>query len=481
MLGMHNYRLIERVKKAFDPDNIFNPGKIVNTPPMNSFLRYEAGQEVPEIKTYLDFTSNQGILRAAEQCNGSGDCRKTHLSGGTMCPSYMATKDEKDTTRARANILREFLTHSQKSNRFDHEEIKAVMELCLSCKGCKSECPSNVDMAKLKAEFLQQYYDTNGIPLRSRLIAGITSINRFFSGVSWFYNAVMQLKPTGNLIKWLTGFALKRDLPRLHTYSLRKWYRKHYQEIKPASPVGKVLLFCDEFTNYNDVPVGEAAIKLLAGLGYDVLIPDHAESGRTFISKGLLKKAKMIADENIMALSSLASATVPLMGIEPSAILSFRDEYPALASDDLKEAANQLSQFSLTFEEFICREFESGNIKRESFTDTPATIKVHGHCHQKSLSSVVYSKKALSIPAHYEVLNIPSGCCGMAGSFGYEKEHYDISLKIGELVLFPAVRNSPEETIIAASGTSCRNQIKDGAGRIARHPAEILWDAFKYR
>ncbi len=478
MVGRHNYDLIEKIKKNFDPDNIFNPGKIVRTPSMNTSLRYQADKEIPDIKTYYDFSSTRGVLRAAELCNGSGDCRKTQLTGGIMCPSYMATRDEKDTTRARANILREFLTNSDKENRFDHQEIKSVLDLCLSCKGCKSECPSNVDMAKLKAEFLQQYYDSNGVPLRSYLIAAITKINHAFSVFPWLYNSFMKFNPTGKLIKSILGFAPLRKLPLLHGYTLKKWYNRNYYKLKPANPVKKILFFNDEFTNYNDVLAGEAAIKLLAGLGYDVQIPETMESGRTFISKGLLKKAGQIALKNIMTLKDQVSEKIPMIGLEPSAILTFRDEYPDLCGDDLRETAKKLGQNTLTFEEFISNEFEAGRIKRESFTGDKAKILMHGHCYQKSLSSPTFTKKSLSIPANYTVQNIPSGCCGMAGSFGYEKEHYEVSMKIGELVLFPAVRNAEENTLIAAAGTSCRHQIMDGTKKRAFHPAEILWDAF---
>jgi FAD/FMN-containing dehydrogenase/Fe-S oxidoreductase len=478
LIGPHNYKLLERVKKTFDPDNIFNPGKIVNTPPMNSFLRYDSSMEVPEIETYLDFSKTLGILRAAELCNGSGDCRKTQLSGGTMCPSYMATRDEKDTTRARANILREYLTNSPKANRFDHLEIKKVMDLCLSCKGCKSECPSNVDIAKLKAEFLQHYHDANGIPLRTWLIGNIDSVNRLFAFIPRVYNSIMRSGIFGKIIKSSIGFSVHRDLPSLHLYSLRSWYKKHYHLIRPKSPERKVILFCDEFTNFQDVKIGQAAIQLLAALGYEVQLANHVQSGRAFISKGMIINAKKTAERNIALLSGLVSDEVPLIGIEPSAILSFRDEYPDLVNETLRKSAEKISKNAFTFEEFITQEFEAGKVKKENFTSEKTKIKLHVHCHQKTLSSAVISKKALSIPSNYEVIHIPSGCCGMAGSFGFEKEHYDISMKIGELVLFPSIRAAETDTIIAAAGTSCRHQIKDGTSRTAFHPAEILWEAF---
>ena len=418
-------------------------------------------------------------MQHAEQCNGSGDCRKTHLSGGTMCPSFMATKNEKDTTRARANILREFLTNSDKINRFDHKEIYEVMDLCLSCKGCKSECPSNVDVAKLKAEFLQQYYDANGVPFRSKLIANFNKSAKLGAIVPGMYNFMVSNGVTGKLIKRISGFAEQRSMPKLHSISLEKWFRKKKADpiIPNQSKRKKVYLFCDEFTNYNDTEIGIKAIQLLEKLGYEVIIPKHEESGRAWLSKGLLRDAKVIANKNIEALSKLITDETPLIGIEPSAILTFRDEYIDLASDENYKAAKELAKNVFLIDEFIAKEIDNGCIDADVFTKEKRLIKLHGHCQQKALSSLTTSVKMLSFPANYSVEVIPSGCCGMAGSFGYEKEHYDLSMKIGELVLLPTVRSQSEDTIIAAPGTSCRHQIKDGTGRKALHTIEILYDA----
>jgi FAD/FMN-containing dehydrogenase/Fe-S oxidoreductase len=480
MVGEKNYQLMREIKYTFDPQNIFNPNKIVDTPSMNKMLRYEPGQHTPKFNTVFRYY-NQDVLQHAEQCNGSGDCRKTHLSGGTMCPSYMATRNEKDTTRARANVLREFLTRSDKLNRFDHEEIKEVMDLCLSCKGCKSECPSNVDMAKLKAEFLQHYYDAHGVPLRSKLIANFNNSARLGALFPGMYNFMMTNKGMSSLVKKFSGFAVERSMPTIHETTLKKWYKKSRLPVasyrKPETGNRKLYLFCDEFTNYNDTEIGIKAILLLEKLGYEVIIPEHEESGRAWLSKGLVRDAKKIANKNIALLSSLITDETPLIGIEPSAILTFRDEYVDLADDDKFEAAKQLAKNVFTIDEFIAREIERGNIKAVQFSNETRKIKLHGHCHQKALSSVAPTVKLLSLPANYSVETIPSGCCGMAGSFGYEKEHYDISMKIGELVLFPSVRIASEDIIIAAPGTSCRHQIKDGTGRIAKHPVEVLFEA----
>ena len=475
MVGEKNYALLKEIKKVWDPENIFNPNKIVDTPSMNTMLRYTPGQQTPEFKTHFRF-HNQDVLQHAEQCNGSGDCRKTSLSGGTMCPSFMATKNEKDTTRARANILREFLTNSDKLNRFDHKEIYEVMDLCLSCKGCKSECPSNVDVAKLKAEFLQHYYDANGVPFRSKLIANFTVSAKLGAAVPGLYNFAMKNKAISSVIKKLSGFAGKRTMPTMYKTTLQQWYKKYKRETSFTSDK-KIFLFCDEFTNYNDTEIGIKSILLLEKLGYEVTIPNHLESSRTWLSKGLVRKAKEIINKNIELLHSVISATTPMIGIEPSAILTFRDEYIDLATDENLSKAKELSKNVFYIDEFIAQQFAAGKIDASLFTNEKRQIKLHGHCQQKALSALSDTASVLSIPENYTVETIPSGCCGMAGSFGYEKEHYELSMQIGELVLFPAVRSAAVETIIAAPGTSCRHQIKDGTGAKAKHPIEILWEA----
>ncbi len=481
MIGEKNYRLLEEIKEAWDPDHLFNPGKIVRTPSMNTSLRYKPDQGTREIDTYFDFSKTKGVLRATEQCNGSGDCRKLVSAGGTMCPSYMATKDEKDTTRARANILREMLTHSTKHNPFDHKEIYEVLDLCLSCKGCKSECPSNVDMAKLKAEFLQHYYEANGTPLRTRMIGNLNNLNAMNARFAGLYNRITGSALMRNMQSSLLGFSEKRTLPAIHKITLKKWSNQFPNALKSGrtGTIKTIFLYADEFTNYYDVEIGKAAIELLTGLGYEVIIPDLKESGRTWLSKGLLKSAKKLAQKNIRFLDELMDESSVLIGIEPSAILSFRDEYPALADPAIRLRAEEIAERCKTIEEFIYEEYKHGNIESGAFTQSGETILIHGHCHQKALSSESITREILSIPEHYEASLIPSGCCGMAGSFGYEKEHYELSMQIGELVLFPAVRNSDPGTIIAAAGTSCRHQIMDGTGVKALHPVEILRNALK--
>jgi FAD/FMN-containing dehydrogenase/Fe-S oxidoreductase len=477
MVGKKNYELFKLIKKSWDPNNIFNPGKITDTPPMTSHLRWEPGRKTPEVKTYFDFSKDIGIVRAVEKCNGTAACRKTEVIGGVMCPSYMATRNEKNTTRARANLLREFFYKDNGEKPFSHKEVYEAMDLCLSCKGCKSECPSSVDIAKLKAEFLQHYYEETGVPLRAKLIANIASVNMLGSYFPRIYNFFQKNNLMSTLSAKIFGFATERKFPLLSEQPLDKWYNKNKRNISGGFKNGKVYLFNDEFTRFNDTDVGIKAIMLLSKLGYEVIIPKHFESARTFLSKGLVKKAKAIANKNISLLKDIINKENLLIGIEPSAILAFRDEYIDLADENLKQAAIKLSENVLTIDEFLANEIEKGMIKKKMFTNKSMHIKLHGHCHQKALSSTKYTLDILSFPENYSVEEIPSGCCGMAGAFGYEKEHYELSMKVGELVLFPAVRSSMPETIIAAPGTSCRHQIKDGTSRTALHPVEILYDA----
>lgn len=482
VMGERNYALFKRIKQVWDPNGIFNPGKITDTPPMDTSLRYEVGQHLPEIPTLFDFSETGGILHAAEKCNGSGDCRKSHLSGGTMCPSYMATHREKDTTRARANILREILTANnlqRKENLFDSPEIYEVMDLCISCKGCKSECPSNVDMAMLKAEFLHHYHQTNGIPLRTKLIANINNLNKLAGIAPFAHNLVMGNKATSGLLKRLLGFAPQRSMPMLYKTTLRTWYNKNIAQLNAQYAPNKstVYLFCDEFTNYYDTEIGIKTIKLLLRLGYKVQMIEHPESGRAYLSKGLLTEVVAIAQQQVHIFKDLITPQTPLLGIEPSAILSFRDEYPKLLRGDEQQAAQKLSKNCLLVDEFLAAEMQKGNISPQQFTTEKRTIKLHGHCHQKALGSVSDTAFLLALPQNYHVDVIPSGCCGMAGSFGYEAEHYNVSMQIGELVLFPAVRKAAPDVIIAAPGTSCRHQIKDGTQRTAKHPLEVLYEA----
>lgn len=469
MIGDKNYELLKRIKKAFDPNGIMNSGKIVDASKMDENLRVEAGRAEPNISTIQDFSDSMGILRVAEKCNGSGDCRKLPSAGGTLCPSYRATRNEKDTTRARANALREYLTHSEKENKFDHKELYEVFELCVSCKACSSECPSNVDVAALKSEFLYQYQKANGFSLRNKIFAYNARLNALGSMTPKITNWIANL----SLVKNKMGVAKERTVPHLATNTFRSWFSKQKRK-QTEFPNGKLVLFVDEFTNYYDVQVGIDAYELLSALGYEVLIVDHEESGRAFISKGFLEQAKAIANANVAIFSGFISDHLPLVGLEPAAILTFRDEYLRLA-DDL-EKAKEVAAHTHTIEEFFKLEITKGNISAKNFSDKEKQIKIHGHCHQKSLSTIEATFAMLNLPKNTTVTIYNSGCCGMAGSFGYEKEHYEISMQMGEDTLFPKVRNTATNTAIAAAGTSCRHQIFDGTSRQALHPVSILRD-----
>ncbi len=479
MMGEHNYGLFRQVKQIFDPQSIFNRGKIVDTPPMDEQLRFNPSTVVKPVDTVYDFKPAGGYLKLTEKCSGSGDCRKTEVSGGTMCPSYMATRSERDTTRARANVLRQYLTN-ESTNLVDKESVKEIMNLCLSCKACKSECPSSVDVAKLKGEFMQSYYDEKGVPFRTRLIGDFSRQMKMASLFSGIYNWMIDTPMIRKTMNRLVGFHPERTLPRVSGTTLRKWHAERTNGlINKTAANGKLFLFCDEFTNYNDVQIGQQCILLMEHLGYQVCIIDHPESARTYLSKGLIREAKKIANQQVQLFSSIISESIPLVGVEPSAILGFRDEFPDLVDPELLEKAKQLANNVYLFEEWFMREADKGKIFSSSFNNSIKKIKIHGHCHQKSLASMVPVKRALSFPENYEARLIPSGCCGMAGSFGYEKEHYPISMQVGELVLFKTLRALDDETEISASGTSCRHQIKDGTGRQALHSIEVLYGALK--
>ncbi|MGJ8733740.1 MAG: FAD-binding and (Fe-S)-binding domain-containing protein [Cellulophaga sp.] len=472
MIGDKNYQLLRRIKSYFDPKGIFNPGKIVDSYPMDESFRYEIDRKEPEIETLLDFTESEGILKAAEKCNGSGDCRKTEKSSGAMCPSYHVTRNEKDTTRGRANALREMLTNTEEANKFNQKELKEVFDLCLSCKACSSECPSNVDIATLKAEFSYQYQEVNGYSFRNKLFAFNTKYNALGSKMPKMTNFMFNSSLFGGVIKNISGVAPERSLPNVYKFNFDKYLSQIDTNGKKS--IGKVVLYIDEFTKYLDVNIGIDAIQVLTKLGYNVEL-FYAESGRTFISKGFLKQAKELALKNVVKLKEFTDKGVVVVGLEPSAILTFRDEYKKLVSD--KELVNAVAKNAFIVEEFLAGEIEKGNISKNQFTKEAKTVKIHNHCHQKSLSNQKVTFDVLNVIENYKVSIISSGCCGMAGSFGYEKEHYETSMAVGNLKLFPAINKSNNDVIISANGTSCRHQIYDGTKRKALHPITILKEA----
>ena len=513
LYGDEVYALMQDLKKCWDPLQVFNLHKIVDTLPMDSMLRFEVGQSyaiekvLGDSKTYYNWKAafdeckvegatgakNQlhALMCSIEQCNGAGDCRKSNLIGGTLCPAFKVSGDETKATRARANVLREILTRGWESEAFTQalnkdksilksEELAEVLDSCLACKGCRSECPSNVDMTRLRSEILQQKYDVGGMPLRSFAVSWMATVERLGHIVWPIYNMFASWKLSSNLIKRIIKFSTERDIPTLSRVTMRKAVKKACRKHKRQDIKGKVYLFADEFTNFQEAELGLTFAQLLLRLGYEVEIPKHVESGRAAISKGNLRLAKKFALKNVNLLKDKVTEEMPLVGIEPSCILSFRDEYPDLVSAELRHQAQQLGCNALLFDEFIMREVHAGRITSDDFKADAVEIWLHGHCHQKALVGTEKTVQAFKLLAGAKVHVIPSGCCGMAGSFGYEKEHYQTSLAIGEMVLFPTIRKAIENTndiiptIVSAPGTSCRQQILDGTGVHAVHPIEIL-------
>ena len=502
LYGDECYELMRQVKQCWDSDGMFNLHKIVDTLPMDSMLRFDIDQQydieklIGSDKTYFNWkaafdectapgatgakSQMNALMCSIEQCNGAGDCRKSNLIGGTLCPAFKVSGDELKTTRARANVLREIFTRGG-----DWALIKKELDSCLACKGCKSECPSNVDMTRLRAEVLQHYYDKHGISLRSFMVACMAQIEQLGFVVRPLYNFFASWSLSSYLIKETIQFSTKRQIPTLSRYSMRKLVKKEQELYRIARPKKKVYLFADEFTNLQEAELGLIFAKLLMRLGYKVEVPNHVESGRAAISKGCLKYAKRFAVKNVQLLADKITDSHPLIGIEPSCILSFRDEYPDLVPAEMRQEAKSLAINCLLYDEFLMQEIAEGNISSDDFEDTKTEIWLHGHCHQKALVGVDKTAKAMEALLKGAKVNvIPSGCCGMAGSFGYEKEHYKASLEIGEMVLFPVVRKAVKEVcgipaIVAAPGTSCRQQILDGTSVKAVHPIEILYRFLK--
>jgi FAD/FMN-containing dehydrogenase/Fe-S oxidoreductase len=464
--GPELYGLYREVKRIFDPHNLQNPGNIVDGPSMTEHLRFGANYQVLPLEEHLDFSSDQGFHRAVEMCNGAGICRKT--TAGTMCPSYMVTKEEEHSTRGRANLLRAAFSGTLPPEEFTGKRMYEAMDLCIECKACKSECPSSVDMAKIKFEFLAHYYEKHGVPLRARLMADIARISRWNSGlVAPLVNWLMGRKSLRWLMERTLGVSRKRQLPKFAREPFTSWFKKRGPQ---PSKEKKVVLFNDTFNTYNYPHVSIAVTELLEAAGYEVILPGHWCCGRPMISKGLVDKARAAARDCVERLAPFAEQAIPIVGIEPSCLLTLRDELLMLLPDEPR--TKTIAENAYLFEEFIAKLAEEGSWPFDVPTEA-GRILLHGHCQQKSLVGTGPSKKALGL-AGCEVEEVDSGCCGMAGSFGYEAEHYEISQAMGERRLLPAVREAPDDTIIAAPGVSCRQQIRQATGRTARHPAEIL-------
>jgi len=483
--GPELHGIYRQIKTAFDPDNIFNPGNIVDGDPITANLRYGGDYKPLVLNLNLDFSATDGFARAIEACNGEGVCRKEGT--GTMCPSYMATRDEKHSTRGRANTLRAALSGILPPEALTDKRMYEIMELCVSCKSCQRECPSAVDMAKLKFEFLAQYYKVHPIPLRSRIFASIHLISRIAAGpLAPMTNAVMGSKMMRLLLEKTVGISSKRVIPAFAKQPFTKWFEKHQKDVSDGASAAesggksnlkkKIVLFNDTFNTYNNPEVAISATEVFEAAGFEVLLPDHKCCGRPAISKGLVDQARKLARDTVAHLYPFAEQDIPIVGLEPSCLLSMRDEYHYLLPDDPR--VQVVSEQCYTFEEFITKIDAEGKWHLPLKTPTSNLI-LHGHCQQKAISGIESSTHTLNLLPNADVQTLDTGCCGMAGSFGYEAEHYDISMQMGEDRLFPAVRNVDGETLIVAAGTSCRHQIEDGTGKKALHPAEVMRRAMK--
>jgi FAD/FMN-containing dehydrogenase/Fe-S oxidoreductase len=467
LFGPALYEAFRQVKRAFDPNNLMNPGKIVDSPAMTESLRISPEYKAWQPQTTLDFSGQGGFARAVEMCSGMGECRKK--LDGTMCPSYMGTLDEEHSTRGRANALRVVLSGKVPQEDFTSKRLYEVMDLCLECKACKAECPSNVDMAKLKYEFLDHYHRANGLPMRNRLFGGIERLNRIGSQFAPLSNWIAGSGLNRWLMEKLTGIDRRRPLPQFAGVTFEDWFDEHKAEGDGGK--GEVVLFHDTFNNFNTPQVAIAATRLLEHLGYQVRLVNKRCCGRPMISKGMLGEAKNNAAWNVDQLTRYAENGVPIVGLEPSCLLTLRDEYPEfLRTND----ATRVSASSFLLEEFLQREMSAGRLSLPSSNGRRKAL-LHGHCHQKALVGTAPTISVLK-SAGFEVSEVDSGCCGMAGSFGFEKEHYDLSLKIGNRRLAPAVKAANADVEIVAPGISCRQQIEHLTGKKAKHPAEVLWE-----
>ncbi|MEM1009257.1 MAG: 4Fe-4S dicluster domain-containing protein, partial [Myxococcota bacterium] len=466
--------VLQQVKQAFDPQGIFNPHKIVDVLPMDTDLRYPPGYQTYEIPTALSFKREQGYVRAAEFCNGAGACRKSHMAQGGMCPSYQATLEERNSTRGRANVLRKSIAKYGPRDAFKSHELHETMNLCLECKLCKSECPSNVDMAKLKYEYLQRRRDIVGTNLSELAVAFMPTLTRLGVPFFFLFNWLVRYRWGRVLFEKLARIDARRDIPKITFPTLRLWFRFWHRPHPNAGTNGKTVHFlADPFINYNEPHVGMAAIRVLEAAGYRVELSKVRDDGRTLISKGFTRRAKNLAERNLWTLRSAMERGIPLIGVEPSTILTLRDEYRDFFPGD--PAAALVAQNTYMIDEFLVQQATQNDLKLRLKT-LHQEVLVHGHCFQKALASVDTTLQMLELIPGLSACAIPSGCCGMAGSFGYDKDKYDVSMKVGELVLFPAVRKREGKTVLAV-GTSCRHQIYEGTEYQAKHPIEMLAEA----
>lgn len=471
VLGSEMMPLLHRVKRIWDPQGRFNPGKIVDPKPIDSDLRFRPDHRPPKLPTRFRWQAEGGFSQAIDQCNGAGVCRKRAESGGTMCPSYHVTLEERDSTRGRANLFRQLFT-SLGPEAFDSEEIRSGLELCLGCKACKSECPANVDMAKMKSEFLNGWHAGNGIPLASRFFGEPERFYPLASAMAPLSNLLMRRKTVRVLLQELIGVDARRVLPPFARRTFRSWFREHGARFRKGGRP-RVALLVDPFTDYHEPEIARAACRVLDRLGCDLLTAPCEATGRPQISRGLLGKAETLCRENLDRLAPLVEAGVPVVGLEPSELLTLRDEYPDLCRDDQSEISARLAESSFLLEEFLLERLDREGDAAGHFRGAGRSVALHGHCHARALVGNE-PLVALLERCGYRVRDIGAGCCGMAGSFGYEKKNYEVSMQIGELALFPAARALNAGELLCAPGFSCRHQVADATGREALHPAVLL-------
>jgi Fe-S oxidoreductase len=469
VFGDKLYAAMQETKRLFDPGNRMNPGKIVNAPAMTEHLRDAAQAAQPVLATRLRFDAPGGMRGAADRCMNIGLCRKA--STGVMCPSYMATRDEEHSTRGRANALLYALSLPDPRTALGSDRLHGILDLCLECKACKSECPLGVDMAALKTETLAVYHDQHGIPLRSRMFGSIRTLNRLGSAAFPLSNLAVGWRPARLMAERWLGISAARPLPRFQRQDLRSWFRRRPARATPASQ-GELIFLADSFTTFTEPSIGSAAIELLELAGWQVRFEGTGCCGRASLSKGLVDQARRMAADMADRLGESAARGVPIVGVEPSCLLTLRDEYSTLLPDDPR--AQAIAAATRLPEELLLEAIAADRLILPKENGSSRRILFHGHCHQKALAGTSATTALLrSIPGA-EVIEVDAGCCGMAGSFGFEAEHYELSMSIGELRLFPAIRAEARETIIAATGVSCRQQIEHGTGRPARHPLEVI-------
>jgi len=468
--GPDLYQLYEHVKQSWDPHSLFNPNIIVHGCLGTENLRYGPNYKVTPLELNLDFSAEQGFDRAVEMCNGAGICRKK--TTGVMCPSFMATDEEEHSTRGRANALRAALSGTLPHEELTSKRMYEVMDLCIECKACKSECPSSVDMAKIKFEFLSQYYQKHSIPLRTRMFGDIAMVSRLASGpIAPIANGILQSHSIRFMLDRIIGISMERSMPSFAQKPFTKWFKQHSTNGQNRE---RVVLFHDTFNTFNDPHISIAAVGVLEAAGYEVILPGHHCCGRPLISKGLVKKARAAAKDTVAHLLPYAKEGLPIIGLEPSCLLSLQDEYLYLLPEN--DDAQMVAQQSILFDEFIASLAKQDQLPL-TFTRASRKILLHGHCHQRALVGTQPTRTVLTLPENYEVREVDTSCCGMAGSFGYEKEHYGISRTMAERRLIPEMRNASSDTLIVAPGTSCRHQLEHYEIQNVLHPAEVLRDA----